>query len=349
VPIRLVQLATKPEECMPRFLPYVLLAFAVSLGAVAVTPRPAPADDTLGPPIYQTKPGVFTRLPTNGGPSLAPGNPNISGNQGDCANAYAPTVLYDPNSNFPGMGAYNFFMYYTGECPDTGNPNANLNMAISGDGIVWGKYAIGGGCVGCENPVMDPRPGRFDRQVIAPSVIDDTASDCRCYRVLYEGRSNNVSQIGLATTTTTVDFPPSDRAVGAIRPDDPVIRRGLFPYMASEIGDPTWLKDGNVYKVWFTAIDGDGRSSIGYGESLDGGLTWNIRNTLKPQPRGPTPGAAPPPPTPTSSASRWSSRTAMASSGCGIVAMTRSTPAASSTPPRPTASTGRSTASTAAS
>lgn len=264
---------------MPRFLPYLLLAFAVSLGAVAVTPRPAPAEDTLGPPIYQTKPGIFTRLPTNGGPSLAPGDPNISGNQGDCANAYAPTVLYDPNSNFPGMGAYNFFMYYTGECPDTGNPNPNLNMAISGDGIIWGKYAVGGGCVGCENPVMDPRPGRFDRQVIAPSVIDDTASDCRCYRVLYEGRSNNVSQIGLATTTTTVDFPPSDRAVGAIRPDDPVIRRGLFPYMASEIGDPTWLKDGNVYKVWFTAIDGDGRSSIGYGESLDGGLTWNIRST----------------------------------------------------------------------
>ncbi|MCS6801049.1 MAG: Ig-like domain-containing protein [Dehalococcoidia bacterium] len=269
---------------MPRVLPSLLLAAAVALSSVMSVPRPAWATDTQGPPIYQTRPGVFTRLPTDGGPSLAPGNPSESGNQGDCANAYAPTVLYQPNSTFPRMGPgggpapYNFLMYYTGECPDTGNTNSNMNMAISGDGIVWGKYVIGGDCAGCENPVMDPRAGRFDSRVIAPSVIDDRASDCRCYRVLYEGRRNNVSQIGLATTTTLVDFQPTDRDPGAIRPDDPVIRRGLFPYMAAEVGDPTWLKDGNVYKVWFTAVDSEGRTSIGYGESLDGGLTWNIRN-----------------------------------------------------------------------
>ncbi|GIW08176.1 MAG: hypothetical protein KatS3mg060_2981 [Dehalococcoidia bacterium] len=272
---------------MPRFLPFVLLAMAVSLSAIAISPSAAPADDTLGPPIYSTKPGIFTRLPTNGGPSLAPGNPSESGNQGDCGSAYAPTVLYDPNANFPGMGPYNFFMYYTGQCPDTGNTNANLNMAISGDGIIWGKYAIGGGCAGCENPVMDPRGGgRFDREVIAPSLLDDTTSDCRCFRVLYEGRNNNVSQIGLATTTTGVDFPPSSRAQGAIRPDDPVIPRGLFPYMADSVGDPTWLKDGNVYKVWFTAVDANGRTTIGYGTSTDGGLTWNVLNTPVLQPGG---------------------------------------------------------------
>lgn len=264
---------------MPRFLPLVVLAIAVALGAFISSPPVAPADDGLGPPIYQTTPGIFSRLPPNGGPSLAPGNPGESGNQGDCGNAYAPSVLYDPNSNFQGMGPYNFFMYYTGQCADTGNGNPNMNMAISGDGVIWGKYAIAGGCAGCENPVMDPRGGRFDRQVIAPSILDDTAGDCRCYRVLYEGNNNNVSQIGLATTGTGVDFLPSQYAQGQIRPDDPVFRPGAFAYMSGNVGDPTWIKDGGLYKMWFTAIDTDGRSSIGYATSTNGGLTWNANAT----------------------------------------------------------------------
>ncbi|MCL6649748.1 MAG: hypothetical protein K6U89_15620, partial [Chloroflexi bacterium] len=261
---------------MPRTSLLVVLAALVAVGGLVALPQPAPADQVLGPPLYNTQPGIFTRLPTNGGPALAPGNPTQSGSQGDCATAYGPTVLYTPNKSFPGMGPYNFFMYYTGQCPDTGNDNANMNMAISGDGQVWGKYFIGGGCAGCENPVMDPRRGQFDRQVIAPSVIDDTASDCRCFRVLYEGNDGQRSQIGLATTLTSVDFPPSDRASGSIRPDDPVIAAGVFPYMQSSVGDPTWLKDGSVYKAWFTAVDADGGTSIGYAESTNGGLTWTI-------------------------------------------------------------------------
>jgi hypothetical protein len=207
-----------------------------------------------------------------GGAAIAPGRPDETGSQGNCGGAFAPTALYTPDRVFQGIGPYNVYMYYTGICAESGNGAPNMNLAISGDGMSFAQYARfnpDGTLV--QNPILDPRRGLFDRQVIAPSLLDDTASACRCFRILYEGNDGRVSQIGVGVSTNSIDYD---------RPEEPVIRNGIFPFMNAGVGDPTWLKDTDgTYKVWFTAVDDEGITSIGYGTSADGGFTWTIQPT----------------------------------------------------------------------
>ncbi|CAG0947625.1 hypothetical protein ANRL1_04350, partial [Anaerolineae bacterium] len=61
-------------------------------------------------------------------------------------------------------------------------------------------------------------------------------------------------------------------------PTNPVLLPGSSgSWDSAQVWDPTVLKDGNTYKMWYTGRDGNGITAIGYATSSDG-ITWTKYN-----------------------------------------------------------------------
>lgn len=241
------------------YSPFALLTAVLLAGPLL--PDSASAVDLL--------PGLWTRPSNNA--VMEGGGP---GGFADVDQVFGATVLAR-KGNFGGIGPFNYQMWYSGR---VGGQNT-INYAQSQDGITWQKYInLGGDCPTCENPVMDNtgRNGLFDsRSQYNPGMLDEITGPCKCFRMLYEGSGNGPSRVGLATSSNGVSFSPDDSS--QIRTEDPVVPTTSGRFYSSSTGSPTWFKDGNIYKMWFTGVNDDGLGQIGYGESTDGGLTWSIR------------------------------------------------------------------------
>lgn len=107
-----------------------------------------------------------------------------------------------------------------------------------------------------------------------PTVILDGPT----FKMWYEGRSGasgTVSQIIYCESTNGVNW------------TNFAVCTGLTPHTnvsfgSARVADPTVVKDGSTYKMWFEAVESspggvDGPATIGYAESSDG-INWTVKD-----------------------------------------------------------------------
>jgi len=113
-----------------------------------------------------------------------------------------------------------------------------------------------------ENPVLMPGPpGSWDSQsVILGSVVEANGT----LHMFYGGTTDDSrTDIGHATSTDGVNWTKD--------PANPVLTRASGAWDAWAVYGPSVLHDGLDFKMWYTAVAGDGfPGSIGYATSTDG-------------------------------------------------------------------------------
>jgi len=143
-----------------------------------------------------------------------------------------------------------FKMWYSGGDEDA------ICYATSTDGINWQKY---GG-----NPVLVGDEGTWeDGEVSGPSVIKENG----IYKMWYGAKG-----IGYATSTDGIHWTKYE--------ENPVLKVGPSgSWDAGEIGYPSVIKEGQIYKMWYEAEGEEGgefgsiEEQIGYATSTDG-IHW---------------------------------------------------------------------------
>lgn len=116
------------------------------------------------------------------------------------------------------------------------------------------------------NPVLSPSASGAwdDRFVLAPSVLLDGST----YRMWYagSGAANSNRRIGYATSP--------DGLVWTRQGGAPVLSPGPNgSWESAQVGFPSVIKDGDTYKMWYTALDAAAVGRVGYATSADG-MTW---------------------------------------------------------------------------
>lgn len=154
-----------------------------------------------------------------------------------------------------------FDMYYTGY-PEDGSAPA-IYLATSTDhGATWTR-ANGG------NPVLQGTAGAFDENgVFGADVVYDPSDPLAPYKMWYSGHQGVFGGIGYATSLDGVTW----TQFGGTTPQ-PVVGHGLAGSADSfSAADPSVLKDGSTWKMWYTGDDSN-KKRIAYATSQDG-MTW---------------------------------------------------------------------------
>ena len=149
-----------------------------------------------------------------------------------------------------------YVMWYSGTSDDGRAPV--IFMATSADGTNWTR-ANGGA------PVLQGTPSSFDENGIhGPEVLYDPADPVTPYRMWYSGRAGVFGAIGYATSLDGVTWMKSPL---------PALTHGSAGSADSfAAADPTVLKDGSTWKMWYTGDDSN-KKRIAYATSVDG-VTW---------------------------------------------------------------------------
>jgi len=144
-------------------------------------------------------------------------------------------------------------MWYTGGHVGPYSGNNKIGYANSTDGIHWNKYD--------GNPVVGTGSGWDSYYVYGSSVIKDGET----YKMWYSGYAGGVvAEIGYATSPDGIQW---------TKHGSPVLPRGSYGKWDSRyVENPTVIKDGLIYKMWYVGNDGSG-GLIGYASSLDG-IQW---------------------------------------------------------------------------
>ena len=156
-----------------------------------------------------------------------------------------------------------YVMWYSGTAEDGSGPA--IFIATSPDGLAWTRANAG-------QPVLKGTPGTFDADgVYAADVVYDPADVAAPYRMYYSGRAGAFGGIGYATSADGITWLEYKGAVGLIQ--TPVVDHGP-PGSADSFtaADPSVLKDGSVWKMWYTGDDSN-KKRIAYATSIDG-ITW---------------------------------------------------------------------------
>ncbi len=176
----------------------------------------------------------------------------------------AAAVLDSDNVDDPALAKVGstYIMWYSGTSEDGGKPA--LFVATSSDGVTWARANAGA-------PVVQGTPGAFDGDgVYGPDVVYDPADPVTPYRMWYSGRSGVFGAIGYATSldgVTWVKYP----SFGPL--PLPVLTHGPAGSADSfSAADPTVLKDGSTWKMWYTGDDSS-KKRVAYATSADG-ITW---------------------------------------------------------------------------
>lgn len=238
-----------------------LIALVVTLPSISpparaagpryVAPGGSDSNDCLSPDAhYTTMSGVITPIITfNAGDQVCkltkhPGNPVLSfGPNGawDDEGIWRPAVIKEGSS---------YKMWYSGADGST----RRIGYATSPDGLTWTKYG--------SNPVLAPDAGWESNGVFNPAVIADSG----LYKMWYAGvDSGGVVGIGYATSPDGVAWTKYG--------SNPVLSvRGSGSWEDEDVTDPTALKVGSTYHLWYRGYDGL-TSRIGHATSGDG-ITW---------------------------------------------------------------------------
>ncbi|HMJ01228.1 MAG TPA: hypothetical protein VK488_15455 [Gaiellaceae bacterium] len=241
-------------------------------GAPSVTPWDSNTDfdngityqSVLFPPV-----GVGTLVRNGTGAAATLGLPTTLLPLGlDAANPVlrptASPVLDSDNVDDPALAKVGstYTMWYSGTSEDGGKPA--IFIATSSDGVTWAR-ANGGA------PVMQATPGAFDGDgAYGPDVVYDPADPITPYRMWYSGRSGVFGAIGYATSLNGVawtKYPSYGPVPLAVLSHGPAGSADSF-----SAADPTVLKDGSTWKMWYTGDDSS-KKRVAYATSADG-ITW---------------------------------------------------------------------------
>jgi len=143
-------------------------------------------------------------------------------------------------------------MWYTGGHVGPYSGNNKIGYANSTDGIHWTKYD--------GNPVVSTGSGWDSYYAYGPTVIKDGDT----YKMWYAGYPGGThTTIGYATSPDGINWEKY--------PANPVLNTG-GGWDSRYVENPTVIKDGAVYKMWYVGNSG-AWSSIGYATSNDG-IHW---------------------------------------------------------------------------
>ncbi len=189
--------------------------------------------------VQQGRPGGWTKYANN--PVFDVG----AANSWDDIDVFRPSVLFDGTT---------YHMWYTG---DRGGTPRLIGYATSPDGLTWTRYA--------NNPVVNAGPvGSWDAR---GARFAEVISDGGVFKMWYTGfDAAGKNQIGYATSPDGIAWTKSE--------NNPVLElgtAGTWDEMA--IHDPTVVKDGSTYKMWYAASGATGNNDIGYATSPDG-INW---------------------------------------------------------------------------
>jgi len=155
-----------------------------------------------------------------------------------------------------------YVMWYSGT-PEEGGRSA-IFRATSPDGTTWTRSNAGA-------PVLQGTPGAFDEDgVFGADVVYDPADAVSPYRMWYSGRAGVFGAIGYATSTDGISWVKYPQ-YGAF--PQPVLSHGPAGSADSfSAADPSVLKDGTTWKMWYTGDDSS-KKRVAYATSSDG-ITW---------------------------------------------------------------------------
>ncbi len=176
----------------------------------------------------------------------------------------AATVMDNDGVDDPAMAKVGstYVMWYSGTAEDGGAPA--IFIATSSDGVAWTRANAG-------NPVLQGTPGSFDADGVYGADVVYDAADATPYRMYYSGRAGAFGGIGYATSVDGVVWFKYKGGSGLL--PVPVVDHGPGGSADSfTAGDPSVMKDGSTWKMWYTGDDSS-KKRIAYATSVDG-VTW---------------------------------------------------------------------------
>lgn len=180
---------------------------------------------------------------SNNGIDWIPGDWVLTGNIGSWdtgGTARGRSIIYKD-------GLYHMWYSATNDNNLVSNPYWRIGYAISENGLVWNKQNN-------NNPVIEPTTSWELNNVSYPKVIFDAG----IYKMWYAASTNDLpTQIVYAFSTDGITWekPASE---------NPVLTRGpAGSFDSTYVANPFVLKDGNVYKMWYSGFNGS-NWSIGY-------------------------------------------------------------------------------------
>jgi predicted GH43/DUF377 family glycosyl hydrolase len=154
-----------------------------------------------------------------------------------------------------------YAMYYSATAEDGSGPA--IFRVTSTDGKTWTRSVT-------NDPVLEGTAGAFDEEgTYGPDVIYQPG-DATPYKMYYSGLGAVFGAIGYATSTDGVNWTKHADGVVPV----PVLNHGR-PGSADAFGagDPSVMKDGSTWKMWYTGDDSNKRR-IAYATSSDG-ISWS--------------------------------------------------------------------------
>src|SRR5262245_24423406 len=156
-----------------------------------------------------------------------------------------------------------YVMYYAASAEDGSGPA--IFRVTSTDGKAWTRPAAP------YAPVLEGTPDAFDQNgVYGPDVLYQPEDAAAPYKMYYSGLGEVFGAIGYATSTDGLTWTKRmDAGVPA-----PVLDHGdAGSADAFGAGDPSVMKDGTTWKMWYTGDDSNKRR-VAYATSPDG-TTWS--------------------------------------------------------------------------
>lgn len=152
-------------------------------------------------------------------------------------------------------------MWYTGY-PEDGSAPAIFFATSTDGGATWTRANSG-------SPVLQGTTGAFDADgVFGADVVYDPTDVLAPYKMWYSGRAGAFGGIGYATSLNGLTWTQYGGATPL-----PVLDHGLAGSADSfSAADPSVLKDGSTWKMWYTGDDSN-KKRIAYATSSDG-MTW---------------------------------------------------------------------------
>jgi predicted GH43/DUF377 family glycosyl hydrolase len=155
-----------------------------------------------------------------------------------------------------------YTMFYSATAEDGSGPA--IFRVTSTDGKVWTRPVP-------NDPVLEGTPGAFDEHgVYGPDVLYQPEDSAAPYKMYYSGRGEVFGAIGYATSTDGVSW--TKRMDGGT--PDAVLDHGQAGSAdAFSAADPSVMKDGATWKMWYTGDDSNKRR-VAYATSPDG-ISWS--------------------------------------------------------------------------
>jgi predicted GH43/DUF377 family glycosyl hydrolase len=155
-----------------------------------------------------------------------------------------------------------YTMYYAATAEDASGPA--ILRVTSTDGKAWTRPSP-------NDPVLEGTPGAFDENgVYGPDVLYQPEDSAAPYKMYYSGRGEVFGAIGYATSTDGVTW---TKRMDAGLPVAVLDHGEAGSADAFGAGDPSVMKDGATWKMWYTGDDSNKRR-IAYATSPDG-ISWS--------------------------------------------------------------------------